>query len=220
MSLIVQITPYLGQSSSQYPDHPFKLGFFISADNEDGFDAVLEPKIDVSLNKLFLDASVWNLHEGALPTEVCSENNDWARIKEGVDLAINRLNRYLLHYPWLCVREMRVEDIDFDIAEEEVQIETLQEVLRFFNDEIDLHNENPGWVRNHSGIFYLSNQTKTFALVRGKNSDGEKTIFVLQESNLGPDYYMQGLEIIRETIEEILNMPEQQRGELCIEFQR
>lgn len=218
MSLIVQITPYLGQSSEQYPDHEFKLGYFVSADNEDGFDSVLDPKIDITLDKLLLDTSVWNLEEGPLPIEVCS--NDWDKIAVHVDIAIARLKRYLQKYPWVCVREMRVENEDFDVVEEEVSIETLQDALRFFNGELDLHNENPGWIRNQSGIFYLSNQTKTYALVRGINSLGEKTVFVLQESNLGPDYYIQGLEIIKETMVEILSMSEQQRSELCIEFQR
>jgi len=218
MSLIVQITPYLGQTSSQYPEHEFKLGYFVSAYNEDGFDSVLGPKIDITLDKLLLDASIWNIEEGPLPIEICS--NDWIGIAERVDTAIARLNRYLLKYPWVCVREMRVEDEDFDIAEEEIPIETLQDAMKFFNGEIDLHNENPGWIRNHSGIFYLSNQTKAYALVRGRNNLGEKTLFVLQESNLGPDYYLQGLAIIKETMVEILNMSEQQRSELCIEFQR
>lgn len=167
--------------SNLYPDHYFKIGYFRSSYNSSGINSVLRNYGLKTLGGLF------NNHN-----DEYNQLPDWNSALDNVNECIEQLKNV---YP--C----RVDKIILrnDIVDNE------RSAMELFMDEKqknqDINREFN--YSNKQGEFFFAQPLEVLAFIPGKsNLFNQEVVYVINKSN--NDYYIQALEIVRETIKYVL----------------
>jgi hypothetical protein len=175
------------------PEHYFKIGYFRSSYNGGGFDAVM--------NRLGL-ATLWEIfdaHDGEFTP-------DWHQALDNVNHAIKSFEKYL-----------NSDLAKYDVMEIQaspsthVEINNEQDALKIFSEELKNNKQRPkgfgGSYSNHAGKFFLDKDeaVKAVAFIPGKAKFmGDKSVYVVYETDDKYMWYLRALKIVRETIQYVL----------------
>lgn len=169
--------------SNLYPEHYFKIGYFRSSYNPSGINRILSNYGFKTLNDIF----------GNEDNEYL-QKPDWSKVLKEVDECIEKFKN---KYP--CM----VEKIS---ARSDRSIENEADAMKLFLSEVERQKESKHDFNysNRNGEFYLSSPLEVLGIIPGINgSFGRQPVFYVVSKTTN-DYYIQALEIVRETINYVL----------------
>ncbi len=202
MPITVHITPSIGTNSTVFPEHPFKLGYFSSADDENSLNEILKLRTGFDLKYIFFG-------------EECSQNiikPVWEDILLRFDNVKKILKETIEEDGWFSFKLF-----DFTEKNSNSIIGNKNALDIYLNRKKQTRNlKDMSKLITSDGIFYINHSPKILAILKNYNEKTNKpSVFVLFEaSEKQSKYYLEGLEIIRETVEFILNQPNQKDYEL------
>jgi len=192
----------------KYPDHYFKIGYFRSSYNNEGIEHVLE-----------------NLQVGGL-YEIFERKRDdeyefqpkWEEALRRVEKSISDLNDIIKNENnYYC---FKVSYNEFSGNPNDNQIDSEQKAMKSFLEvkekHVNIQSEN---FSNSVGEFFFKEPLQVIALIQGVNKRffvNEKlpcTYVVCKHENL--NWYLQALEIVRDTILYVLSQPDVEKYYLC-----
>lgn len=192
----------------KYPDHYFKIGYFRSSYNNEGIEHVLE-----------------NLQVGGL-YEIFERKRDdeyefqpkWEEALRRVEKSISDLNDIIKNENnYYC---FKVSYNEFSGNPNDNQIDSEQKAMKSFLEvkekHVNIQSEN---FSNSVGEFFFKEPLQVIALIQGVNKRffvNEKlpcTYVVCKHENL--NWYLQALEIVRDTIAYVLSQPDVEKYYLC-----
>lgn len=187
--------------SSKYPEHYFKVGYWRSSYNLGGINRVLS---NLNLPDLY---------------EIIGRNDDdeyvfapdWemslVRVKEVIKLLREKGNYRCFNFSWNGFKNPR-----------ECKITDEQSALSEFTRELERDDKTMDGYSNSAGEFFF-NGLKVFAIIHGVNEDIVSKIagspvllpsaYIITEGE--NEWYIQGLEIVQETIEYVLSQPDKDK---------
>lgn len=178
--------------SKIHPEHYFKIGYFRSSYNESGINSILRSLGIPDLYDIF-------------------EHNDddyefspnWNHSLDVVQEAINMLKKD---------KGYRVETVSPNIFALDDVAKTPEQALEMFNNKLkEKRTRGFNSFTCKDGHFYLDNSgLKVHALIPGKSIMGTPCTFAVYKMKDGNKYYIQALEIVKETIEHILSQKDPQ----------
>jgi hypothetical protein len=175
-----------------YPDHYFKIGYFRSSYNESGIQRILK-----NMDLPTLD-DVFNVSDGEYYIKP-----DWQRSLEKVEELILKFKEKGSYR----VRAVYPEKFGNEGPKSEA------EALKIFQDEIDKNQEKCDYnYSNSKGGFSFHNPEKVLAMIPGQNRyifNDRPCIFVVTGSD--NSWYIQALEIIRETCKFVLDKEDKEK---------
>lgn len=171
------------ENSTLYPDHMFKIGYFRSSYNSGG------------INRILRNLELPDLEEIMGYNDEYVFQPNWGTTLENVNSVISKLKETPAY---------RVESVSGNIFRE-TSIKSESEALKVFLKEIEKNKESKYSYSNSDGHFYMDEPIKVLALIPGKQTilgERECTYVVTESDNT---WYIQALEIVKETIEYVLN---------------
>jgi len=176
--------------SQKYPDHLFKIGYFRSSYNNSGFNTVMS---EIGLPDLY---DIFNIKSG----KTYHITPNWKESLERTNKAIKAFKDFLKK-PISKYQAVFCNSID--------KVGSTKEALRVF--EKELKEEHPFCsYSSRKGHFYLDEPLKVYGVVSGKNIIGDEGVYLIYEvSKEFYEWYLQALEIVKETIEYVLNNPKE-----------
>lgn len=177
--------------SEKYPDHYFKIGYFRSSYNSGGIERILR---NMGLPTL---SDVFNRHGDEYEFQP-----NW---KESLE-AINGLISL-----FIGKGAYRVNSVSANMFRDS-EVKSEERALEIFLEQMRKAGETPEYnYSNSDGEFYLHEPIKVIAMIPGKeNLFGERDcVYVVTESD--NTWYLQALEIVRDTIEYVLSRENQEQ---------
>jgi hypothetical protein len=172
--------------SKKHPEHYFNIGYFRSSYNGSGINSILKGLGIPDLYDIFP-------HEDEY--EFCP---DWTYALDVVQEAIKLLKKD---------KGYRVESVGANIFAPDDVAKNPAQALQIFNDKFS--KKGNGAFNSFTckeGSFYLDNKgLQVHALIPGKNMFDASCTFVVYKTKDGNKYYIQALEIVKETIEYVLS---------------
>lgn len=171
------------ENSTLYPEHMFKIGYFRSSYNGGGINRVLANMGLPTLGDIM----------GAEDEYVFQPN--WKKALDNVESVIEQLKTNGAY---------RVEAISGNWFKDN-GIKSEAQALEVFMKEMEGHKGADYGYSNANGHFYMNDPIKVLALIPGKQTIlGERDCtYVVTESD--NTWYIQALEIVKETIQYVLN---------------
>jgi len=187
-------------NSTLYPEHMFKIGYFRSSYNSGGLNTVLGT---------YGIPDLYGIFEYACCNSRLFKPN-WKRSLARCDDAITQYRAILDG----LLKGIRIHNVTCGPIGKGKLPQNTQEVFEIVKHELSrdpkLQFTNYG---NASGEFYLEGET-VIALVRGVSVCGPCMYVVTREESSPGDWYLQALEIIRETIQYVLAQPDRRKFSL------
>ena len=178
------IEKFDSRDSEKYPDHLFKVGYFRSSYNDGGINNVLR---NLGIPDLYDIFQVGDTQEYYVST-------DWAQALDNVNAALNAYKPIAEScLGFVGINKLRM----FSSDEEEI---SAAQAISYTMQELSTNGKHPKYFReysNRNGDFYLDDLD-----VVGVFKDW--LVYRQKEPNL---WYLQALEIVRETIEFVLSSP-------------
>ena len=171
--------------SKLYPEHYFKIGYFRSSYNGSGINSILR---DLDIPDL-CDIFQFNDEYEFSP--------DWNYALNVVQESIKLLKKD---------KGYRVETISANMFAPDNVMQNPQEALKVFNNTLkDMGKRDFNSFSNKDGHFYLDKKgLQVHALLPGKDFMQRPCTFAIYKLQDGNKYYLQALEIVKETIEYVL----------------
>lgn len=201
MSLIVHVTPSIGDDSVAFPTHPFNLGFFSCATNESGFDRVLKMRTGKGMKYIF----TWE--EDQIPQKIFKP--DWDEVVHRCENVSVELEEAKRTEGWFSFRSIHtlLEPVDA----QDCGIVGDKEAFHSFLSKQRMIKDTMSWVSFSDGMVFVQNRPKIAGVIKGFDPEmGNYTptvYLVLEASEENSAYYFEGLEIIKETAKYILSQP-------------
>lgn len=171
--------------SSKYPDHLFKIGYFRSSYNEGGIQRILR-----------------NLD---LPTldDVFDQTSDDYEFQPNWEKSLERINDLIEKFK--SAGAYRVSHVSKNIFGGGPKITTEKEALNVFLEELERNKDTEYNYSNAKGVFSFHEPTKVLAMIPGTFEllGQHECIYVVTQSD--NEWYIQALEIVKETIEYVLS---------------
>ncbi len=172
-------------NSAKYPEHMFKIGYFRSSYNEGGINSILRNFDLPDLHKIF------EVEDG----EYFIKPN-WQRSLEVVEKVILALE---------CKGNYRVHPVFGERISLEKTPNSPSEALEIFTEEVlrDQGGEKYNY-SNRSGEFFFEQPLKVVGLIPGKSRymfNEQPCVFVISEQEDANKWYIESMEIVKETIE-------------------
>lgn len=167
-----------------YPDHYFKIGYFRSSYNAGGIERILE------------NLGVPTMHDIFDFSDEYTFQPDWDIALAKCESAINVLKEKGAY---------RVHHVEENIFRES-GIKSEKEALDVFMKNLEReHSEGMGSYSNAEGEFYLDKPLEVVAMVPGKTKIFKERdcVYVITKSE--NEWYVQALEIVRDTIKYVLS---------------
>lgn len=183
----------LEMPSALHPAHPFKIGKFTSDYSESGFDKTLKRLTGYNLLSLF------GLTRLALISQSEIQPN-WRTLQSRLSEIQNKVSSHLTN----CGGFHNVQVVAKKLVNPPL---TTQKALEVFCTEVSkAKQDNIGFgnFSTENGDFFLSNPWKVVAVIPSGNE--QFPVFLICEENMS--WYIEGINIIAETIQYILNSPE------------
>lgn len=175
------------QDSVLHPDHMFKIGYFRSSYNSGGINSVLRDLGIPDLYDIFEHDS--NDYEFS---------PDWKHALNVVEGSIRLLKKD---------KGYRVESVAANLFSPDDVPVTPAAALELFNKQLQEKSKNKEFLcySNKDGEFYLDNAgLKVHGLIPGKDMFNRPCTFIIYKPKDANKYYLQSLEIVKETIEFVL----------------
>lgn len=177
--------------STKYSDHLFKIGYFRSSYNGGGFNSVMRRLGLPDLYALF----------GA-SFDQPNETPNWDAALEQTDTAIEGFKKFL------ASDEAKYDVFGLNTIFAQDGVKDDEEALEVFKRHLNERKNRPDAWRSYSnrdGEFRLDG-IKVFAILNGKSFGGAAHYIVYEGES--KDWYLQALEVIKETIEYVLAQPD------------
>lgn len=171
--------------SKLYPDHYFKIGYFRSSYNGSGINSVLR------------DLDIPDLYDIFPHEDEYEFSPDWKYALDVVQDSIKLLKKD---------KGYRVETISANMFAPDDVMQNPQEALKTFNKTLkEMDKKDFNSFSNRDGHFYLDKKgLQVHALLPGKDFMQRPCTFAIYKLQNGNKYYLQALEIVKETIEYVL----------------
>jgi len=174
--------------SKKYPDHLFKIGYFRSSYNCNGFNNVMSR---VGLPTLY---DIFNVKRGddyhILP--------NWKESLERANKAIEAFKAFL-RKPISKYQAVYCSSID--------KVKSEREALKVFEEELK-RNKHYSYM-SRKGDFYFGKPLKVYGVIQGEGFLNEGVYLIYEVDKEFYNWYFQALEIVKETIEYVLNNPKE-----------
>jgi hypothetical protein len=173
--------------SKLHPEHYYKIGYFRSSYNDAGINSILR---NLGIKDLY---------------DIFDHDNDeyefcpnWSYALDVVQEAIQKLKKD---------KGYRVETVSANIFAPEDVASNPARALEMFNSKLkEKRSKDYNSFSCKDGHFYLDNSgLKVHALIPGKSVMGNPCTFAVYKVKDGNKYYIQALEIVKETIEYVLS---------------
>lgn len=175
------------KNSEQYPEHNFKIGYFRSSYNSSGINGVLR------------DLNIPDLYDIFEPGDEYEFSPNWNYALSVVQESIQLLKKD---------KGYRVETISANMFAPDDVAESPRQVLEIFNGESKSLSKGKSGFKNFTnkaGHFYLDSKgLQVHALIPGKDFMNRPCTYAVFKLKDGNKYYLQALEIVKETIEYVL----------------
>lgn len=172
------------KDSSLYPDHYFKVGYFRSSYNEGGINRILKNLGLKTLNEIF------------------ENSNDEYIFKPNWEKALINVNDVLNEFR--KKEPYRVHKVSQIFSEPKVTSE--KDALDLFINEIEKHKNCDYNYGNSLGDFSYHEPIKVLAMIYGKEEFlGRRANCIYVITNSTNEWYIQALEIVKETIEYVIS---------------
>lgn len=174
------------QDSKLYPEHYFKIGYFRSSYNGSG------------INNILRDLNIPDLYD------IFEHDNDdyefapnWAEALNVVRDSIDMLKKD---------KGYRVETISANMFSPDDVAKSPVEAMENFQKQLhEKRGKEFNWYSNRDGHFYLGKKgLDVKALIPGKDYMGKPCTYAIFQNKDGNKYYLEALEIVKETIEFVL----------------
>jgi len=181
-------------NSSLYPDHYFKIGYFRSSYNASGMERILSNLNIPGLHDIFKVDGEYEFQP--------NWNDSLIRVNGSIELIKNLIDR---GDNFRCVKFNWNE---FNGDPNDYQVDSEQKALEVFLKEKN-NKHGGGDYSNSNGTFYFDEPLKVSGVIMGVNKRffvGEKlpcNYLIFKDDEL--NWYLQALEIVKETIEFILS---------------
>jgi hypothetical protein len=173
------------KNSELYPKHNFKIGYFRSSYNGSGINGILK------------DLNIPDLYDIFEPGDEYEFVPNWANALNVVQDSIQLLKKD---------EGYRVETISANMfAPDEVAKNPLAAMELFKKQLNQKHSKDFTAYSNRDGHFYMDKKgLKVHALMPGKDHFDRPCTYVVYQPKDGNKYYLQALEIVKETIEYVI----------------
>ena len=175
----------------KYPDHYFNLGYFRSSYNNSGIERILRNMDLPTLSDVFQ-------HEG----EEYHFRPNWEESLERINSLIKKFSEKGAY---------RVQSVSENMFREST-IGSERDALSVFLEEVERAKEGgPQSYTNVTGEFYLDEPLKVIAMIPGTQNmfGSRKCVYVVTESD--NTWYIQALEIVRDTIQFVLDQKDKEK---------
>jgi len=184
-----QELPRIEKSSQLHPNHLFKIGYFRSSYNEHGFNSVMENLGLPTLYDIFSDAT--RLDDYYV-------RPDWKQSKVLVEKALKQFKKLL---------QTSASEYKVTFVNSRNKVSSRREALAAFLEEVESHNRSKGFPAylSKNGTFYLDKPLKVRGIIGGKGPAGFQGVYLVYDAEEDAYlWYLQALEIVRETIDWVL----------------
>jgi hypothetical protein len=175
------------EHSKLYPEHGFKVGYFRSSYNNSGINGILK------------DLEIPDLYDIFEPGDEYEFSPDWETALNVVQSSINLLKKD---------KGYRIETISSNMFAPDDVMENPRHALKVFNKILKENSKSKDsfkWFSNRDGHFYLDSKgLQVHSLLPGKDFMGRPCTYAVYKLKDGNKYYLQALEIVKETIEYVL----------------
>jgi len=180
--------------SAKYPKHYFKIGYFRSSYNENGINTVLGTLINMDLYDIFE-----------------KEKDDYVVVPNWVSV-LHKTNEAIKKYTEHLNSPVGKYAITTIYGFNRGGAKSKDDAFDIFKKQFEAHAKNaPTSFDSYScndGTFYLGEPLKVVGVIKGRgtgiHSDEDYIIFEKDEKIIEDDFYLQALEIVKETIEYVL----------------
>ena len=204
MSLIVTVVPIIGNNSTMFPKHPFKLGFFNSSYDPMGFESMLYLRAGKGMRYILRGSEE---EDGKELTFI----PDWKKVIERGSEVMALLDQSVLKHGWFKVKQL-IHPVGEH--QDNQKIVGAREAVKHYNRRIDqCGNSNMGCLTDISSIIYLQNVPTFLGIVAGIEPVDQKpcSYVILSSREEESVFYFEGIGIIIETAEWILNQMDPQK---------
>lgn len=177
--------------NERYPAHYFKIGYFRSSYNGSGIERTLR---DMSLSTL---SDIFGREEGEY-----AFSPDWEGSLKKINSLIEDFSKKGAY---------RVHSVAANMFRNSA-VMTPKDALSTFLEELELSKEGgPDSYTNINGEFYFGEPLKVMGMIPGiqNNLRVEKCVYIITESD--NTWYMQSLEIVRDTIQFVLDQKDKEK---------
>ena len=175
------------EDSKLYPEHGFKIGYFRSSYNSSGINGILN------------DLNIPDLYDIFETNDQYEFSPNWYNALNVVQESINLLKED---------KGYRVETISANMFAPDNVMKNPKQALDVFNQnifDVKASKREFKWYSNRDGNFYLDNKgLQVHALLPGKDLLGNHCTYAVYKLKDGNKYYLEALEIVKETIEYVL----------------
>jgi hypothetical protein len=172
------------EDSKLYPEHNFKIGYFRSSYNDSGIEGILR------------NLNIPTLHDIFCVEDKYEFSPDWNYALDVVQESIALLKKD---------KGYRVETVSGNLFAPDQVMKNPAHALDVFNTKLKEKHGNFTWFSNKDGHFYLDKKgLSVHALMPGIDMFQRPCTFAIYKLKDGNKYYVQGLEIVKETIEYVL----------------
>jgi len=177
-----------------HPNHMFQVGYFRSSYNDGGINRILETICKKSLSDVFQ-----NLND-----EMYYVKPNWENALRVVDDLITKLSNHMKEI------NVTISAIDMPATTSEKLPTSTSEALVLYIEEF-LREKLPfdGAYSNSVGLFSLKSSQRVKAFIPGIKYN-RPCIFIVHEAE-GLHWYIEALEIVKETIEYVLAQPDREK---------
>ena len=180
--------------SKQYPKHPFGIGYFRSSYNEGGINKILE------------NIGIPGLYQIFEPNERYEFSPDWNKALKATQFAITAFNDFILSpQGQFTVHQFSANIFTPENELPKSEVEAFQIFMQQYN---RTDTDKLGHYTNAAGEFMFQG-VPVYGLIGGIGWHQKPTTFVVVKVKKGYyKYYLNALEIIKETIEYVLAQPD------------
>jgi hypothetical protein len=205
-------------TSALHPDHYFKVGYWRSSHNGSGFDHVVGDQCGWRLENIAFGP------EGFVESEGYDRVLDWSAALERSGQAKAAYSAVIAEEAVSCSEHtpFYMPDRKFPRSQKEA-IEIYRQTVSEQKDRKPFPGEEDSkanWFSNGSGDYYLGEPAKLVALLPGEGFmmnpqggfKGPTMYAIFQTDKEGSQWYLDAIEIIEETIQYVLDQPEEERS--------
>ena len=178
----------------KYPDHYFKIGYFRSSYNSTGINRVLK---NIGLPTLYEVFDVGDQHEYYIQPE-------WLASLERAESLIKQFSK---------TGKFQIHQISQNMfMDEDALPKNEEEVHKLFMDEYERDTKSDFNYSSAKGEFFIHNPLEILAIIPGKtlfNKNGMYIVTKLEDES--HDWYLQALEIVRDTCKWVLEQPDKEK---------
>ena len=174
------------KDSVLHPDHYFKIGYFRSSYNGSGINRVLE------------DLGIPTLYDIFEPNDEYEFQPNWSKALGVVEKCIKLMKKD---------KGYRVETVSANMFAPDDVPTSPAAAMEIFKDEQKKNSKNKNFLcySNKNGEFYLDNDgMKVHGLIPGKDFMSRPCTFIIYQNQEASKFYLQALEIVKETIQFVL----------------